>query len=154
MDAPVSSNNAGLYPLYPGIEPTVELIAIENSSDKPLDCWTFREPGKQGVLWLNHPDFLRKTLQQARIWSFNYHLQNFEPGVLGNTLLTLLAEHPICEVLILMKCPLTWSRTIDRLYFWHMDLAVMLSWRFRIVLSFIPANVTRSFSINRAMRAN
>jgi hypothetical protein len=61
--------------LYDGPVPTVDIIAVENLSERYQDCWTYRpKEGESGkpINWLSHSDFLPDELPRSRIFSFGY----------------------------------------------------------------------------------
>ncbi|RYN49977.1 hypothetical protein AA0118_g11220 [Alternaria tenuissima] len=60
----------GLFELYRGDDPIVDIVAIHGLNGHPLRTWTTNQTGK---CWLMDKDLLPSNLTQARILSFGYN---------------------------------------------------------------------------------
>jgi hypothetical protein len=92
--------------LYPGKSPVVDIVAVENLSDRMLHCWRCQTRGCE-VVWLRDSAFLPHEIPASRVFSFGYILtDNFDLSALGNDLLRKLAsERSEQEVLTLVSKP-------------------------------------------------
>jgi hypothetical protein len=79
--------------IWNGINPTVDLVAVENLSQFPLDCWSGPDETNPSA-WLSNSEFLPKTIPYARIFNFGYVLEDrLDVRRIGETLLKELKAH-------------------------------------------------------------
>jgi hypothetical protein len=72
--------------LYQGLESCLDIVAVENVGELPLQSWTCEEQGKK-VVWLKDTDFLPRVVPYARIYSFGYTItDNVDVRSLGEDL--------------------------------------------------------------------
>lgn len=53
--------------------PTVDVVAVENLGERPLQSWTYQKDGEI-VVWLQDPEFLPHEIPSARVFSFGYSI--------------------------------------------------------------------------------
>jgi hypothetical protein len=91
--AEVSNERTYLRLLYEGKLPKVDIVGIENISEKSLRSWTYEKEGEPSVLWLSHKKFLPYEFPKSRIFSFGYAFDDESgPRTLGESLLQELAK--------------------------------------------------------------
>src|SRR5271163_2798468 len=77
--------------LYEGQQPLVDIVAVENLTEKPLHSWTHQENERN---WLSDSKCLPRVIPDARILSFGYNVDVVEFNIrsLGKSLLKKLHE--------------------------------------------------------------
>jgi hypothetical protein len=82
-----------LDPLYAGVSPIVDIIAVENLSEEYLRCWTLTKESSEPIMWLNDPKFLPHDFPKSRIFSFGYQFgEESSPRTLAESLLQALVS--------------------------------------------------------------